>query len=293
MGCELLCIVVATVSSLISARFANRVDNRTVGLCTGAVLTVLGAALILLNYWDFIAAHALLHETLRCLGVVCAVLAIFVVLLSPVRFLTRMPSFVFRKLLHMAAFTSVSVMILKASSWQAPALAAIIAAAAIYPLLVLCEKEAWYGRLFVQKRPGEIKSSLLQLFLTVAAIIALGWGALGKRYIPVAAILMWGLGDGAAALVGIPFGKHKITWRLADQKKSYEGTSAMLIVSFIVSFFTLFALSGYSLPICAVLSLLLSALASVAELITRAGMDTATVPGAIVLGFAILQMIFH
>ena len=47
----LLCIVVATTASLVSARFANRVKNRTVGLVTGVVLTVLGVGLIILNYW--------------------------------------------------------------------------------------------------------------------------------------------------------------------------------------------------------------------------------------------------
>ena len=47
----LVCIAFATAASLISARFANRVNNRTVGLVTGAVLTVLGAAMIILNYW--------------------------------------------------------------------------------------------------------------------------------------------------------------------------------------------------------------------------------------------------
>ena len=47
----LLCIVVATTASLVSARFANRVKNRTVGLVTGVVLTVLGIAMIILNYW--------------------------------------------------------------------------------------------------------------------------------------------------------------------------------------------------------------------------------------------------
>ena len=47
----LLCIAVATVASLVSARFANRVKNRTVGLVTGLVLTVLGASMIVLNYW--------------------------------------------------------------------------------------------------------------------------------------------------------------------------------------------------------------------------------------------------
>ena len=47
----ILCIVVATASSLISARFANRVKNRTIGLVTGAVLTMLGATMIILNYF--------------------------------------------------------------------------------------------------------------------------------------------------------------------------------------------------------------------------------------------------
>ena len=47
----LLCIVVATTASLVSARFANRVNNRTVGLVTGVVLTVMGIAMIILNYW--------------------------------------------------------------------------------------------------------------------------------------------------------------------------------------------------------------------------------------------------
>ena len=46
----LVCIAVATASSLISARFANRVNNRTVGLVTGVTLTVLGVAMILLHY---------------------------------------------------------------------------------------------------------------------------------------------------------------------------------------------------------------------------------------------------
>ena len=47
----LLCIAVATAASLVSAQFANRVKNRTIGLVTGVVLTILGAAMIILNYW--------------------------------------------------------------------------------------------------------------------------------------------------------------------------------------------------------------------------------------------------
>ena len=48
----LVCIIVTSISSIISARFANRVKNRTLGIVTGIVLTVLCALMILLNYWD-------------------------------------------------------------------------------------------------------------------------------------------------------------------------------------------------------------------------------------------------
>ena len=47
----LLCILVTTTSSLISAKFANRVKPRTIGIVTGIVLTILGAAMIILNYF--------------------------------------------------------------------------------------------------------------------------------------------------------------------------------------------------------------------------------------------------
>ena len=50
----LLCIIVATAASLISAQFANRVSNRTVGIVTGVVLTVLGASMLILNYSDIL-----------------------------------------------------------------------------------------------------------------------------------------------------------------------------------------------------------------------------------------------
>lgn len=55
----LLCIVIATTASLISARFANRVSNRTVGLVTGVVLTLLGGSMLVLNFWPQITAFSM------------------------------------------------------------------------------------------------------------------------------------------------------------------------------------------------------------------------------------------
>ena len=64
----LICITVATEASLISAQFANRVKNRTIGLVTGAVLTVLGAAMLILNFWPVISEIAIVAMILRCFG---------------------------------------------------------------------------------------------------------------------------------------------------------------------------------------------------------------------------------
>ena len=50
------CMDVATAASLWLARFANRVNNRTVGLVTGVILTAMGTLLIVFHYLEYISA---------------------------------------------------------------------------------------------------------------------------------------------------------------------------------------------------------------------------------------------
>ncbi|MBQ8075147.1 MAG: TSUP family transporter [Oscillospiraceae bacterium] len=228
----LICIIVATAASLISARFANRVRSRTVGLVTGAVLTVLGGAMLILNYWSFLSQFALFTDILHCFGILIAYIVPCVLVALPIRFLTKIPSFIFRKLLHIIAFTCISLMILAAKSWQAASLTSVLIALIIYPLLMAVEHESWYPDLFVEKEPGEIKKSLLMLFFMFAFLTAVCWGIFRQPALAAVAIFMWGTGDAAAALIGIPFGKHKVKSRLTDGKKSLEGSAAMLLVSF-------------------------------------------------------------
>ena len=150
----LICITVATAASLTSARFANRVKNRTVGLVTGAVLTLLGASMLILNYWEVLSQIPLFMQTLTCFGIFLAYVIPSLVILVPIRFLTHVPSFVFRKLLHIVAFTFAALMILTTQSWLACTLTAVIAAAVIYPILTVCEKAPWYGRLLARRAPA-------------------------------------------------------------------------------------------------------------------------------------------
>lgn len=279
----LICISVATIASLLSARFANRVKNRTVGLVTGAVLTVLGAAMLLLNFWDAISQYPVIVETCECLRLFILYIIPCVFVLLVIRFCTKVPNFIFRKLLHLVAFTCVIIMLLGAENWYAASIASLLIVAVIYPVLALLEKERWFSNLFVEKRPGEIKLSLILLFVMFAVLTAVGWGVFGKPMLTATAILMWGVGDAAAALVGIPFGKHKVKLKPADGKKSWEGTCAMMLLSFAIgmAFLVLHAKMSFGqvLPVC-----LVGATAGAAvELFSPSEWDTVCVPTVILI----------
>ena len=274
----LLCIAVATTASLVSARFANRVSNRTVGLVTGAVLTLLGGSMLLLNFWPQISAFPLAVQTLQGLCNLILYIIPCVMILLLIRFLTNVPSFVFRKLLHIVAFTCFTVMMLAAKSWQSAALTSVIIAVVVYPLLSLFENEKWYGRLFVQKSTGEIKRSLLMLFFMFAAVITVSWGLFNNKHAAAAAILLWGVGDATAALVGIPFGKHKVIIKPVNGKKSWEGSCAMLLVSAFTGILFLWLYGGYSAAVSVSCALTMAVAGTIVELFSPSEWDTVTVP---------------
>ncbi len=287
----LLCMAVATAASLISARFANRLDSRTVGLVTGGLLTVLGGALILLHYWKIIAAQPLAVSVLRCFGEYLLFIVPAAALLLLLHFIANIPQVVFRKLLHLPAFCSAAVVVWQADSWQAASLTLALFAAIVYPALCLCERWKGYGGLFVQKKPGEVKKSLLLLFLTDAALVAICWGIFDLPWIAVAGILMWGSGDGTAALVGHRFGKHHVALPLADPKKTWEGSGAMAAVSTLVGTATML-LAGLPWYFCLLTALVTSLFGAYTELISRNGDDTVTVPVVNVAMMLALHFLF-
>ncbi len=193
-------------------------------------------------------------------------------------FTTHIPKVVFRKLLHLPAFCSAVVIVWRADSWQAASLTLALFAAIVYPALCLCERWQGYGGLFVQKAPGEIKKSLLLLFLSDAALVALCWGAFNLPWVASAAILMWGSGDGAAALAGHRFGRRHVRLPLADPKKTWEGSAAMVLVSAAVGTAAMLVLTAMPWWQCLLFALAAAIPGAYTELISRNGDDTVTVP---------------
>ena len=190
----------------------------------------------------------------------------------------KLPSYIFRKLLHMVAFTSLVEMTLEPDSWYIASGSALIFAALLFPILHALEGYAWYKGLFVEKKRGEVKKSLVLLFSMYAVLVAACWGLLGKPYLAVAALLMWGVGDGAAAIFGRTFGRHKTGLKHADPNKTWEGTTAMFAFSFLSGVVGLLLAGLTSWPQIIFYPLIAAPFASLTELLTQNGDDTVTVP---------------
>ena len=120
-------------------------------------------------------------------------------------------------------------------------------------------------------------------------IVAVAWGWMGHRSIAVCAVLMWGIGDAAAALIGIPFGRHRIHWKLTDGKKSVEGTAAMFAASCAVGLILLRMTTEDPVLVCIVHAVIGAAFAALTELLSKNGTDTVTVPSVLTVVLYLLR----
>lgn len=160
----------------------------------------------------------------------------------------------------------------------------------IYPLLSLAEKLNCYSELLTERKSGEIKHSLILVFIMFAALNSICWGWLGNRWLVLACISAWGFGDAAAALVGKKYGRHYLEGRLIEGRKSVEGTLAMFTVSFISVLIILLIKGNAPWYFSMIIAALTAAASSLVELYTRNGMDTITCPFA---AAAVLLPLLH
>lgn len=88
-------------------------------------------------------------------------------------------------------------------------------------------------------------------------------------------ILTMTWGDGMAALIGQAYGRH--AYKVWDIQKSWEGSGAMFVASFIAVFGVLLLVQG-SNKVTLAISLLSAMTATVLETFSRLGIDNITVP---------------
>ncbi|MBQ3590527.1 MAG: TSUP family transporter, partial [Clostridia bacterium] len=275
----LLSMVTATFFSLVSARFANRVRGKVVGYVTGAILLVLGLSMIVINNLDKLHIPFLV-EYLRVLGIYIAFIVLLAASLILVRFTTKVPDYIFRKLLHVVAFTSILPLVLSTEIWWIAAAVEVLFLLLVIIALHFFEHFSFYKSLFVEKAKHEVIRSFVALFGLMTVMIAVFWGIFGREhlYIAIGAIMAWGPGDAAAAIIGKNFGKHKLHGRYIEGIKSVEGSIGMAVTSFVCLLPVLLTMSSLPWSVSLLFALITAPIASLTELFTKGGWDTISVP---------------
>ena len=286
-----IAIITATVFSMVSARFANKVKGKVVGLVTGAILLVLGLVLVFLNYREYLLTPFLVGFW-RLSGIYWGYIIACASVLLLLRYTVRIPDYIFRKLLHIVAFTSILPLVLCTDSWLTAVLVEIVFLIVIIVALHFFEHFPFYSALFVEKGKHEVITSFVILFALMTVMLAVFWGGFGDshKFIAVAAIMAWGPGDAMAAIIGKRHGKHKLQGEHIEGTKSMEGTVAMGITSFICVLPVLLTMSGLPWYIAVAFAAIIAPMAALTELYTKHGLDTVTVPivSSLILCFSLI-----
>ena len=192
----------------------------------------------------------------------------------------KMHNEVFRKTLHMMLLGSIFPWIYFFEHWITSVLSVISFAFIVYLVMLLCEYLPNFSELLMERKKGEIRKSVLSVFAMIAIMITICWGLFGVRYYAIASVLAWGIGDAAAAVVGKTYGKHYLTGKLIEGRKTVEGCIAMCVASFLSVTIVLLAYCAAPWYIVIPVAMLTAIVCTIVELFTKNGMDTVTCPFA-------------
>ena len=196
----------------------------------------------------------------------------------PIRALVKVPEELFRKLLHFILLGSFLVLSVSFSTWHVTAIVAVAFEIIVYPILMVFERLKKYSEFTTERKAGELKTSLLLVYTMFAVVVTICWGVFEDKYLALASLYAWGIGDAVAALIGKKFGKHKIYARGLDGKKSYEGTASMFAASCMSVVIILMVRGGLPVLACVVISLVVGAVSATVELYSKDGNDTVFCP---------------
>lgn len=206
----------------------------------------------------------------------------------------NLPFELLRKLLHLVIVLSIFPLLNLFSAWYMAVLAALLLVVIAYPLLARVENAAFFRRVAPERKVGEFRRSLIIVQVTFSLLIFVFWGLLGPqwRYVAVAAVMAWGFGDAAAALVGKAFGRRCIHHRWIEGSKTVEGTQAMYVVAALAVFLTLLLYGNQPGWVSLAVALLAAPVCALVELFSHRGMDTLTVPISAGIAVLLLMTIF-
>lgn len=197
----------------------------------------------------------------------------------------------YRKTLHLFFMGSIIPFLYLFDYWYTAVITmALLMIFAVIGLGIL-ERYPFYASLLAERKHKESKRSIALAFITYILITSVIWGIFGEgyKYIVLAAILSWGIGDALAALIGQRETTKKIKHKFVKSKKTFEGTLAMFISAYFVIFFVLYFVGKKDVIYSGLVSLLVALIGTITEALSSEGTDTFWVP--VIEGGTLLLMI--
>ncbi len=244
-----------------------------------------------------LSLQAAFHQDLQAFFLLIGFISLFVLMaeLTTKRF--GMNSFVVRKILHISMGVLLFFVPQFFDSWIYLALSALF-------FVVGCALNIqfkWFSSLLALPDDTALSSPVVKsygsIFVPLVFLLELPvlWDA--HLWIIQISMLVMGVGDSLAALVGSAVGKKHIV-HLTKNRKTVEGSLAMFVSSFalLLTSLTLFsqhftgALAGISLVMILALSLLLALLVTAVEALLSHGLDNLFIPLIIAYILFLLQM---
>ena len=197
-----------------------------------------------------------------------------------VRKCIKIPDELFRKILHFILLGGYIPLVFGFDTWWMASLLAAGLIGVFYPVITLVQKLPAFASFINQRSDGEIRSSMILALSVMAVSTCVCWGIFGDRYLVLACVYAWGVGDAFAALVGKRFGRNKIKLPFADPHKSVEGSAAMFVTSAVAVTAVLILRGGLGVGECILAAVAAVAVSTVVELCSKDGYDTFTCPAA-------------
>lgn len=200
------------------------------------------------------------------------------IIMLSVRAFTKIPDELFRKILHCIFLGAYIPLLFGFKVWWHSVIFIISLAIILFPILIIAGKIPEFSAFVNERRRGEFTNSMVLALGVMAVSTSIGWGIFNDKFLVLASVYAWGVGDAFAALIGKRFGKHKISWKFVDNKKSVEGSLAMVVCSTIAVFIVLLVRGGMNPILTLAISLLVSLASAFVELCSRGGYDTIFCP---------------
>ena len=233
-----------------------------------------------------------MQEFIRGTGIVCLYYALAASTAFVSRKLIRIPDELFRKILHFILQISYIFIAAAFETWWLSVLFGFLIVAIAFPIFTLLGHTAGFSSFVNERKAGEFRISLILAFVMLGICNSICWGLLGDKYLGIACMYSWGVGDAFAVLIGKRFGKHKLNWKRVDRRKSVEGSMAMFLTSWTAVTIVLLCRGGLSTAGCALIAAAGAAVCTLVELYTPNGMDTVTCPTAALVTILPLVTLF-